>query len=236
LQKEGMTAVRHAPEGRRFFRITTQGTGAKARGLRWALCAATLAATLAASLFAPVMARPGHAPTAAPLTLVVPGDFPIDDNFGHGCWVRLYDGIDFKGNELILAGPLALPRLGAVAAPWRDWDSASEIQPEPRARVVRRQPALRRLRRPVEQQALDALVIVEPLQVYRRRRTTTGRHVQRRRAMAGQRHAKRVRQGGGPHEAGEAAAAGGVGLQHVHGTGFEQAAQVQQVETVLAGA
>ena len=119
-----MTAARHAPEVRHFFRSTTQGTGAKARGLRWALCAATLAATLAASLFAPVMARPGHAPTAAPLTLVVPGDFPIDDNFGHGCWVRLYDGIDFKGNELILAGPLALPRLGAVAAPWRDWDSA----------------------------------------------------------------------------------------------------------------
>lgn len=62
-------------------------------------------------------------PELPPRTLVVPGTFPIDDKLANGCWVRLYDGVDFKGRELILAGPLALPRLESVAAHWRDWDS-----------------------------------------------------------------------------------------------------------------
>jgi hypothetical protein len=58
-----------------------------------------------------------------PRTLVAPGTYPIDDKLANGCWARLYDGMEFKGRELILVGPLALPRLESVAAHWRDWDS-----------------------------------------------------------------------------------------------------------------
>ena len=94
---------------------------------RWK--AARSAGLQAAAIMAcclPLSTWPADTPEAAkaPRTLVVPGDFPIDDNLARGCWVRLYDGIDFKGRELILAGPLSLPRLDAAGAHWRDWDSA----------------------------------------------------------------------------------------------------------------
>jgi hypothetical protein len=76
------------------------------------------------SLCTPIIAWPAETATPPPpRTLVVPGTFPIDDQLANGCWVRLYDGVDFKGRELILAGPLALARLDSVGAHWRDWDS-----------------------------------------------------------------------------------------------------------------
>ena len=78
----------------------------------------------ALSIPAPVQSADTASPPRPPRTLVVPGDFPVDDKLARGCWVRLYDGLDFKGRELVLAGPLALPRLDAVGAHWRDWDSA----------------------------------------------------------------------------------------------------------------
>ena len=113
LQMAGMASVRdtcNQSPGR-------PATGVGALRMLWALCIP--------ALLVPLPAQPADDASAAspPRTLVVPGDFPVDDKLARGCWVRLYDGLDFKGRELVLAGPLALPRLEAVSAHWRDWDS-----------------------------------------------------------------------------------------------------------------
>ena len=105
-------------------RHTRNGTHRSLQCLRgvwsvWAVWAVW--AALCISVPAPVQAADAASP---PRTLVLPGDVPIDDKLARGCWVRLYDGLDFKGRELVLVGPLALPRLDAVGAHWRDWDSA----------------------------------------------------------------------------------------------------------------
>lgn len=109
----------------RHFRLTMPvlpRTGrrvpAASRAGAWALCIAALLAATGG------VAAEGDPRPQPPRTLVVPGDFPIEPNLARGCWVRLYDGVDFKGRELILAGPLALPRLDAVSPHWRHWDSA----------------------------------------------------------------------------------------------------------------
>lgn len=121
-----MAATRHTRNGPSHASGAAPHGGAGARRTAWALCIPALLVTalITASTAAP--AQPTDAPPlpVPPRTLVVPGSFPIDDKLARGCWVRLYDGIDFKGRELVLAGPLALPRLDAVSAHWRDWDSA----------------------------------------------------------------------------------------------------------------
>ena len=44
-------------------------------------------------------------------------------DFAKGCWVRLYDGRDFKGQELMLVGPLPLSEMGPTSPWWRRWNS-----------------------------------------------------------------------------------------------------------------
>jgi hypothetical protein len=54
-------------------------------------------------------------------------------DFAKGCWVRLYDGKDFQGQELMLTGPLRLGDMGTTSPWWRRWNSAIV---GPRARVT----------------------------------------------------------------------------------------------------
>lgn len=51
-----------------------------------------------------------------------------------GCWVRFYDGVDYRGDQVTLLGPLDVPNVAKrTGKPWRDWDSAVV---GPRARVI----------------------------------------------------------------------------------------------------
>ena len=52
-------------------------------------------------------------------------------DFAKGCWVRLYDGVDFRGQELMLIGPLQLAGMGTTSPWWRRWNSAI-VGPEAR--------------------------------------------------------------------------------------------------------
>jgi len=76
----------------------------------------------------------GRAASAAPpQMLLVPASAAADPHFADGCWVRLYDGLQFRGSSLMLAGAVELQDMRATLQPWRDWDSA-EIGP--RARLL----------------------------------------------------------------------------------------------------
>ncbi len=91
------------------------------------LCKATvLWACMAAT------AAPGDTGAARPQMLLMPADAVADEHFADGCWVRLYDGVNFQGLSLMLAGALELTDMSATLQPWRDWDSASI---GPRARL-----------------------------------------------------------------------------------------------------
>lgn len=47
-----------------------------------------------------------------------------DDKLGNGCWVKFYDGANYKGANLTLVGPVDLPKMDVPGPAWRDWDSA----------------------------------------------------------------------------------------------------------------
>jgi hypothetical protein len=47
-----------------------------------------------------------------PVVVLVPVQVRADPNFANGCWVRLFDGPDFKGkDELTIAGPIDMQTL-----------------------------------------------------------------------------------------------------------------------------
>ncbi|MGH6610845.1 MAG: beta/gamma crystallin domain-containing protein [Burkholderiaceae bacterium] len=48
-------------------------------------------------------------PATAPVIVLVPVSIANTDQFGNGCWARLYDSTDFKGNQLSLVGPVDMP-------------------------------------------------------------------------------------------------------------------------------
>lgn len=48
----------------------------------------------------------------------------VTDDLGNGCWVRFYDGQDFRGRSITLAGPVDLARIQLPGRPWTEWDSA----------------------------------------------------------------------------------------------------------------
>jgi len=58
-------------------------------------------------------AQPGPAVTIpVPVLLLVPLEFRDDPNMGNGCWVRLFNGTNFKGkDELTVVGPVELRSL-----------------------------------------------------------------------------------------------------------------------------
>ena len=45
----------------------------------------------------------------APTVVLVPLTLAIDRTFANGCWARLYDGRDFRGDRLALVGPADMP-------------------------------------------------------------------------------------------------------------------------------
>ena len=63
--------------------------------------------------------------------VVVPAALSMSTDFAKGCWVRLYDGVDFRGQELMLVGPLQLAGMGTTSPWWRRWNSAI-VGPEAR--------------------------------------------------------------------------------------------------------
>ncbi len=81
-----------------------------------------------------VTAGPVRAASSAPPQLLLMPAAAVDDpHFANGCWVRLYDGVQYRGTSLMLAGGVELQDMRATLQPWRDWDSA-EIGP--RARLL----------------------------------------------------------------------------------------------------
>lgn len=61
------------------------------------------------------------APTAkagAPVVVLVPVAIANTDQYANGCWARLYDSTDFKGNQLTLVGPVDMPDMAQFGINW----------------------------------------------------------------------------------------------------------------------
>jgi Beta/Gamma crystallin len=56
--------------------------------------------------------------------VVIPAAMSMSMDFAKGCWVRLYDGKNYRGHELMLVGPLQLAGMDATSPWWRRWNSA----------------------------------------------------------------------------------------------------------------
>lgn len=56
--------------------------------------------------------------------MLVPVRIATDAKLADGCWVRFYDGSNFTGATLTLAGPVEMPRMYPAGNVWRDWESA----------------------------------------------------------------------------------------------------------------
>jgi hypothetical protein len=56
--------------------------------------------------------------------MLVPVRIATDATLADGCWVRFYDGSNFTGATLTLAGPVEMPRMYPAGNVWRDWESA----------------------------------------------------------------------------------------------------------------
>lgn len=51
-------------------------------------------------------------PTMSPMIILAPTELRADPNFQKGCWVRLFDGVNYRGkDELTIAGPLEMTAL-----------------------------------------------------------------------------------------------------------------------------
>ncbi|HSC87843.1 MAG TPA: hypothetical protein VLC09_11255 [Polyangiaceae bacterium] len=72
----------------------------------------------------PANSRAPSPPTRAPSIVVAPNTFAMAEDFANGCWVRLYDGRDFVGQQLTLVGPLSLSEMTLISPSWRRWNSA----------------------------------------------------------------------------------------------------------------
>lgn len=86
-------------------------------------------ATLSTPSAMPTAAEPG-----SPGALVLlPSRSVRAEGFGDGCWVHMFDGINYRGQQLTLVGPMRLPDMSRTGTPWRDWDS---VVVGPRAAVT----------------------------------------------------------------------------------------------------
>lgn len=72
-------------------------------------------------------------PLIGAVLVLLPVAQAADDKLANGCWVRFYDGKNYRGANLTLAGPVDMPRMDVPGALWRDWDSAIV---GPKARVT----------------------------------------------------------------------------------------------------
>lgn len=73
-------------------------------------------------------AQQGSGTAAAPkegaVLMLVPVQVASDTKLAGGCWVRFYDGRNFSGPTLTLAGPVDMPSMYPAGVVWRDWESA----------------------------------------------------------------------------------------------------------------
>ena len=56
--------------------------------------------------------------------VLVPVTQASDQRLANGCWVRFYDGRNYRGSNLTLVGPVDMPRMEVPGNAWHDWDSA----------------------------------------------------------------------------------------------------------------
>ncbi|HEX6321185.1 MAG TPA: beta/gamma crystallin domain-containing protein [Burkholderiales bacterium] len=74
-------------------------------------------------------------PKGAPMIVLVPMVVASRPDFSNGCWARLYDGSNFKGNELALVGPVDMPNMRTAFG--TDWSGEFDsIQVGPKARLT----------------------------------------------------------------------------------------------------
>jgi hypothetical protein len=62
------------------------------------------------------------APQGAPAIVLVPVVVAAAPDFGDGCWARLYDGQDFRGNLLTVVGPTDMPNMRTAFG--TDWSGS----------------------------------------------------------------------------------------------------------------
>jgi hypothetical protein len=78
--------------------------------------------------------RGAQTPPGAPAIVLVPLVVAQTPNFGDGCWVRLYDGENYGGNQLTLIGPQDMPNMRTAFG--TDWSgSFDSAQTGPKATV-----------------------------------------------------------------------------------------------------
>lgn len=66
----------------------------------------------------------------APLIVLVPMAV-LTPTFANGCWVRLHDATDFKGNQLSLVGPVDMPNMRtAFGTDWSGQFDSIEVGPK----------------------------------------------------------------------------------------------------------
>ncbi|MCD6679038.1 MAG: hypothetical protein LT102_00035 [Burkholderiaceae bacterium] len=56
--------------------------------------------------------------TGMPVVVLVPVAIANTDRYANGCWARLYDSTDFKGNQLTLVGPVDMPDMKQFGIDW----------------------------------------------------------------------------------------------------------------------
>lgn len=76
-------------------------------------------------------ARPG-----APMIVLVPMVVASAPDFSNGCWARLYDSTNFRGNTLSLVGPVDMPDMRtAFGTDWSGQFDSVEVGPKARLTV-----------------------------------------------------------------------------------------------------
>jgi hypothetical protein len=74
-------------------------------------------------------------PPGAPLIVLVPVQVASTDSFSNGCWARLYDSTNFRGNQLSLVGPVDMPNMRTAFG--TDWSGQFDsIAVGPKARLT----------------------------------------------------------------------------------------------------
>lgn len=75
----------------------------------------------------------GAVPKLDAVLVLMPAAQGSSESLGNGCWVRFYDGENYRGASLTLVGPIDMPKMDVPGPAWREWDSAVV---GPKARVV----------------------------------------------------------------------------------------------------
>lgn len=71
----------------------------------------------------------------APMIVLVPMVVATAPDFSNGCWARLYDSTDFRGNTLALVGPVDMPDMRTAFG--TDWSGQFDsIAVGPKARLT----------------------------------------------------------------------------------------------------